>query len=72
MTKENEKQFQLFEEENPKHLALMKTMDLINKKVGNRKVKIATQGHKTWNMKQEMLSQKYTTSINEILKVKCQ
>lgn len=72
LTKENEKQFQLFEEENPKHLALMKTMDLINKKVGDRKVKLATQGHKTWNMKQEMLSQKYTTSINEILKVKCQ
>lgn len=69
---ENQKQFQLFEEENPKHLALMKTIDFINKKAGDRKVKLAAQGKKTWNMKQEMLSQKYTTNINEILKIKCQ
>lgn len=72
LTKESEKQFQLFEEENPKHLTLMKTIDLINKKAGERKVKLGTQGEKTWNMKQELLSPKYTTRVNEILKIKCQ
>lgn len=72
LTKESEKQFQLFEEENPKHLALMKVMDFINKKAGDRKVKLATQGDKTWNMKQNLLSPKYTTQLKDILKVKCQ
>ena len=72
LTNENEKQFQLFEEENPKHLALMQIMDRINKKAGTRKIKLATQGNKTWDMKQNFLSPKYTTQINDIIKVKCQ
>lgn len=72
LAKENEKQFQLFEEENPKHMALMKVMDLINKKAGDRKVKLGTQGKVTWNMKQDLLSPRYTTRITDILKVKCQ
>ncbi|WP_026704658.1 Y-family DNA polymerase [Flavobacterium soli] len=72
LTKEGEKQFQLFEEENPKHLALMKTIDFINKKAGDRKVKLGTQGKVTWNMRQNLLSPKYTTRISDILKVKCQ
>jgi DNA polymerase V len=69
---ENEKQFQLFEEENPKHLALMQIMDRINAKAGDRKIKLGTQGDKTWDMKQNFLSPKYTTQINDIIKVKCQ
>lgn len=72
LTNENEKQFQLFDEENPKHLTLMKTIDQINEKMGDRKIKLGTQGKVTWNMKQNLLSQKYTTRITEILKVKCQ
>lgn len=72
LTKESEKQFQLFEEENPKHLALMKTIDFINKKAGDRKVKLGTQGKVTWNMRQNLLSPRYTTRISDILKVKCQ
>lgn len=72
LTKEGEKQFQLFEEENPKHLALMKTIDFINKKADDRKVKLGTQGKVTWNMRQNLLSPKYTTRISDILKVKCQ
>jgi DNA polymerase V len=72
LTNEDQKQFQLFEEENPKHLALMQLMDRINKKAGDRKVKLATQGDKTWNMKQTRLSPKYTTQITDIIKVKCQ
>ena len=57
---EDKKQFQLFEEENPKHLALMKAMDSLNTKIGNRKVKLASQDLKvTWNMKQNHLSPNY-------------
>ena len=70
---ENKKQFQLFEEENPKHLALMKTMDYLNTKIGDRKVKLATQNLKlTWNMNQNHLSPRYTTRFKEILEIQCQ
>ncbi|MEC4049926.1 Y-family DNA polymerase [Flavobacterium sp. SUN046] len=69
---EDKKQLQLFEEENPKHLALMKAMDYLNKKIGERKVKLGAQNpNLTWNMKQNFLSPKYTTNFNEILEVKC-
>jgi len=70
---ENTKQFHLFEEENPKHLALMKTMDYLNQKIGKKKVQIANQNlEKTWDMNQNHLSPRYTTNIKEILEVKCQ
>jgi len=68
---QDQKQFNLFEDENPKHLALMEVIDGINQKMGNRKIKLATQGDKTWNMRQNMLSPRYTTRFNEILTVKC-
>ncbi|PXY45008.1 Y-family DNA polymerase [Flavobacterium hydrophilum] len=69
---EDKKQFQLFEEENPKHLALMKVMDQLNGKIGNRKVKLASQNLElTWNMKQDHLSPKYTTDFQKLLEVKC-
>lgn len=67
----NEKQLHLFEEENPKHHLLMKAIDNINQKIGDRKVKLGTQDAKTWNMKQNMLSPRYTTQLDEILVVKC-
>ncbi|CAM3877105.1 MULTISPECIES: Y-family DNA polymerase [Flavobacterium] len=69
---EDKKQFHLFEEENPKHQLLMKIMDDFQKKTGERKIKLANQNLKaTWIMKQNHLSKKYTTDINEILCVKC-
>lgn len=67
----NEKQLHLFEEENPKHHQLMKAIDKINTKIGDRKVKLGSQDSKTWNMKQNMLSPKYTTRLDQILVVKC-
>jgi DNA polymerase V len=70
---ENKKQLQLFEEENPKHLALMKVMDQLNRKIGDTKVKLATQNLSlTWDMNQNHLSPKYTTNFKEILEIKCQ
>ncbi|GAA4047808.1 Y-family DNA polymerase [Flavobacterium chungnamense] len=69
---EDKKQLQLFEEENPKHLAIMKAMDYLNAKIGDRKVKLGTQNlNLTWNMKQNHLSPRYTTRFNEILEIKC-
>ncbi len=67
----NEKQLHLFEEENPKHHQLMQAIDKINTKIGDRKVKLGSQDSKTWNMKQNMLSPKYTTRLDQILVVKC-
>lgn len=69
---ENKKQLHLFEEENPKHLALMKTIDQLNSKIGMTKVKLATQNlNLTWNMNQNHLSPKYTTKFKEILEIQC-
>jgi DNA polymerase V len=70
---ENKKQLQLFEEENPKHVALMKAMDHLNNKIGDAKVKLATQNLSlTWNMNQNHLSPRYTTNFKDILEIKCQ
>lgn len=69
---ENAKQFNLFNDEDPKHLALMKAMDRMNTKMGGRKIRLATQAEKTWDMNQNMLSPRYTTDIKEILIVQCQ
>ncbi|WP_438967057.1 Y-family DNA polymerase [Flavobacterium sp.] len=69
---ENQKQFHLFEEENPKHQALMKVMDHFHKKTGERKIKLGNQDlEHTWKMKQNHLSRKYTTSFKDILEIKC-
>jgi DNA polymerase V len=69
---ENQKQFHLFEEENPKHLKLMKVMDDYYKKTGERKIRLGNQDlQRTWKMKQEHLSRKYTTNFREILEIPC-
>lgn len=72
LTDENKKQFQLFDDENPKHLALMQTIDYLNKKNGEKIMRLATQNTKTWNMRQNYLSPKFTTSFKQILEIKCQ
>ena len=47
-------QLSLFENENPKHKYLMKTIDFIQKKEGQSKIKLASQDlSKRWKMKQE-------------------
>ncbi len=67
----DKKQFNLFEEENPKHQKLMQTIDLLNKNNGLKIIRLATQNCKTWNMKQNHLSPKFTTNFKEILEIKC-
>jgi DNA polymerase V len=65
------RQFNLFMDENPKHLALMKAMDHVNGKMGSRIIRLGAQAKKTWDMKQNMRSPRYTTDINDILVVQC-
>ena len=69
---ENTKQLDLFLDEDPRHQALMTAMDKMNQKNGKRVIRLGTQAVKTWDMKQNMLSPRYTTDINDILVVKCQ
>ena len=64
-------QTNLFENENPKHRKLMKTIDYIQKKDGQSKIKLASQDlKKRWKMKQERLSNLNTKKINDIIEVK--
>ena len=64
-------QLNLFENENPKHKDLMKTIDYVQKKEGQSKIKLASQDlRKRWKMKQEKLSPNYTCKVNDIIKVK--
>ena len=65
------KQLNLFFNENPKHDKLMQVMDKINTRLGEPKLKLASQNLKrTWIMKQEKLSKRYTTNWSELLEVK--
>ncbi len=54
---------------NPKHEPLMKAIDKLNTKFGSQKIHIAAQDTKVWKMKQEKLSKRFTTDINDILDV---
>ncbi|MDC6367666.1 MULTISPECIES: Y-family DNA polymerase [Flavobacteriaceae] len=66
----NERQLDLFLTENPKHHQIMKVMDRVNDKYGH-KIKIANQDlERTWKMRQEHLSPRYTTDIDDIITVK--
>lgn len=72
MIPENQKQFNLFEDEDPKHLKLMRVIDAYHKKTGERKIRLGNQDlQHTWKMRQDHLSPKYTTNFNEILKIRC-
>ena len=64
-------QLNIFENSNPKHLELMKTIDKMNNSIGGNKIKLASQDmDRTWKMKQERLSPKYSTNLNDIIVVK--
>lgn len=65
-------QLNIFQNSNPKHKQLMQTIDNINHKMGQSKIKLASQDlKKTWKMKQEKLSPRYTTNLNDIITIKC-
>lgn len=67
---EHEVQKSLFFNSDPKHIPLMKTVDKLNSRFGAQNIRLASQDKRTWKMKQERLSKRYTTDINDILDVK--
>jgi len=66
---DNEYQPSLFFNSNPKHKILMETVDSLNEKFGMQKVHLGSQDRKIHKMKQEHLSQRYTTEISECITV---
>ena len=67
----NNHQLNLFHHENSKHKPLMHVIDTLNIKYGDYKLKLGNQDlERTWKMRQERLSPRHTTNINEIIEVK--
>ncbi len=61
----------LFNGENPKHQDILKAIDKINLKTGNKILFGHNDLKKRWKMRQEKLSNRYTTRINEVITVNC-
>ncbi len=60
-------QLNFFEQANEKHTKLMTAIDKINSKIGTQKLKFGSQDlNRVWKMKQDKLSPRYTTNINEL------
>lgn len=54
-----------------RQIPLMKAIDKINAQFGQQKIRLASQDPKrVWKMKQEKLSPRYTTDLNEIITIK--
>ncbi len=65
------RQLSLFENNNVKHVALMKSLDQIHKRFGPYRIKLANQDlNRTWKMKQQHLSSRFTTELKDIITVK--
>ena len=65
------KQCMIFENSDSRHGNLMAVVDKVNSALGQQKVKLAAQDlGRVWKMKQERLSPRYTTRINEIVTIK--
>jgi DNA polymerase V len=63
-------QLNLFSSKNPKHKPLMTAIDKLNSKFKSDKIKLGNQDLKrTWKMRQERLSPKFTTNIHQIITV---
>ena len=65
------RQLSLFDNNNTKHVALMQSLDQIHKRFGPYQIKLANQDlNRTWKMKQEHLSKRFTTELKEVIIVK--
>lgn len=67
---EEAEQLSLFSNKNPKHTALMKSLDTINSRYGKNTVRLSVQEKRMWKMRQEKLSPNYTTDLNDIITIK--
>ncbi|MDN6280038.1 MAG: Y-family DNA polymerase [Psychroflexus sp.] len=71
MTPQNAKQTALFTEENPKHFPLMQQIDALNQSLGKHTVMFGNQDLKhRWKMRQNHLSQNYSTKLTDIIEIK--
>ena len=71
LTPTKEKQLDLFHTDQNKHDALMGAIDHLHRRFGPHQIKLANQDlNATWKMRQEHLSPRYTTEINDIIRVK--
>jgi len=69
LTPSNQRQLGLFDDENPKHTSLMKLIDKLNISE-NGKVKFGGQDlGRVWKVKQEKLSRRYSTRLDEVIKI---
>lgn len=58
----------LFENRDERHIPLMKAIDKLNVRFGQQKIRLAAQDLKrVWKMKQERLSPRYTTDLNDVI-----
>ena len=65
------RQLSLFKNNNTKHVALMKSLDKIHKRFGPYQIKLANQDlNRTWTMKQQYLSNRFTTEPKDVITVK--
>ncbi len=70
LSSQEHQQFDLRSTENPKHNKLMHTLDQINGRYGQETLFYLAEGFsKPWGSKSERLSQRYTTSFDEILEI---
>lgn len=69
-TPENRIQQTLFESRNERHIPLMQAIDKLNIQFGQQKIRLASQDTKrVWKMKQQKLSPRYTTNLNDIITI---
>ncbi|MFY0483231.1 Y-family DNA polymerase [Flavobacterium sp. PLA-1-15] len=69
ISQDDTQQLSMFEYENPKEKVLMKVLDKINLKLGE-KVRFGNMGVSKWKMRQEHLTPQFSTNLNHIIKVK--
>jgi len=60
----------LFETSNLRHETLFKTVDRMNRRMGQHRIRLASQAPvRVWKMRQERRSPCYTTKLSDIIKV---
>jgi DNA polymerase V len=69
-TPESDTQISLFENRDERHIPLMKAIDSMNTLYGQHKIRLASQDvNRVWKMKQEKLSPRYSTNLNDIITI---
>jgi DNA polymerase V len=67
---DNPQQLGIFQNPDSRHTPLMSALDKLNSIYGQQKVKLANQDlGRTWKMKQEHLSPRYTTKLSDVITI---